>query len=215
MTNYNLHNRQYNAHIAMNENELRSLYPPPGERARLKTLHRLDQHCANFIARSPFLCLATSSERGADVTPRGDEPGFVQILDDTTLAMPDWPGNNRLDSSSNIVANPQVALLFLIPGVHETLRVNGTAEITTKNELLDRWQRNGKRPRAVVVVKVQDAFLHCGKALIRSRLWEGSYKIDRAELPPYGQMLKDQIQTTETAEEIQASIENGYANKLY
>jgi uncharacterized protein len=199
----------------MNEDELRALYPPPNERARLKTLHRLDNHCANFIARSPFLCLGTSSERGADVAPRGDEPGFVHILDDTTLAIPDWPGNNRLDSSSNIVVNPQVALLFLIPGVQETLRVNGTAEMTTSPELLNRWNRNAKRPRAVLVVKVEEAFLHCGKALIRARLWEDDYKIDRAELPPYGQMLKDQIQTTETAEEMQASIQNGYANKLY
>ncbi len=199
----------------LNESELRKLYPPPIERARLKTLHQLEQHCTNFIAHSPFLCLGTSSERGADVTPRGDEPGFVHMLNETTLAIPDWPGNNRLDSFANIVANPQVALLFFIPGVQETLRVNGTAEITTNPELLNRWERNGKRPRAVVVVAVREAFLHCGKALIRSRLWQDDYKIDRSELPPYGRMLKDQIETTETAEEMQASIENGYANKLY
>ena len=199
----------------LNESELRKLYPPPVERARLKTLRKLDQHCVNFIARSPFLCLGTSSERGADVTPRGDEPGFVHILNETALAIPDWPGNNRLDSFSNIVANPQVALLFFIPGVQETLRVNGAAEITMNPELLSRWERNGKRPRAVVVVAVREAFFHCGKALIRSRLWQDDYKIDRSELPPYGRMLKDQIETTETAEEIQASIENGYANKLY
>src|SRR5216684_2018589 len=198
-----------------NEDDLRALYPAPIERARLKTLRKLDQHCANFIARSPFLCLGTSSERGADVAPRGDEPGFVHILDDSTLAIPDWPGNNRLDSSSNIVLNSQVALLFFIPGVQETLRVNGTAQITTRTELLDRWERNGKRPRAALVVRVREAFLHCGKALIRARLWEDDYKIARAELPPYGQMLKDQINTTETAEEMQASIETGYANKLY
>src|SRR2546425_6989109 len=111
------------------ENELRKLYPAPVERARLKTLRRLDQHCTNFIARSPFVCLGSSSERGADVTPRGDQPGFVLVLDDTTLAIPDWPGNNRLDSLSNILLNPQVALLFLIPGVDETLRLSGTAEI--------------------------------------------------------------------------------------
>ena len=199
----------------LTESELRKLYPPTTERARLKTLHRLDQHCANFIARSPFLCLGTSSERGADVTPRGDEPGFVHILNETALAIPDWPGNNRLDSFANIVANPQVALLFFIPGVQETLRVNGAAEITMNPELLSRWERNGKRPRAVVVVAVREAFFHCGKALIRSRLWQDDYKVDRSELPPYGRMLKDQIETTETAEEIQASIENGYANKLY
>ena len=132
----------------LNESELRKLYPPPVERARLKTLRKLDQHCVNFIARSPFLCLGTSSERGADVTPRGDEPGFVHVLDDGTLAIPDWPGNNRLDSLSNIFANPQVALLFFIPGVQETLRVNGTAEITTNPDLMNRWERNGKRSAA-------------------------------------------------------------------
>src|SRR5438477_8751744 len=197
------------------ETELRKAYPPVVERARLKTQFKLDKHCVNFIARSPFLCLGTSSERGADVTPRGDEPGFVHVLDDGTLAIPDWPGNNRLDSLSNIVANPQVALLFFIPGVQETLRVNGTAEISTNAELLSRWERNGKRPRTTVVVTVREAFLHCGKALIRSRLWQDDYKIDRSELPPYGQMLKDQIEIAETAEEMQASIEQGYSNRLY
>jgi PPOX class probable FMN-dependent enzyme len=197
------------------EADLRQLYPPPIERARLKVLRRMDQHCANFIAHSPFLCLGTSSEHGADVAPRGDKPGFVHILDETTLAIPDWPGNNRLDSSSNILVNPQVGLLFLIPGVQETLRVNGTAEITTRPELLARWEGNGKRPKAALVIKVKEAFLHCGKALIRARLWEDDYKIQRSQLPTYGQMLKDQIQTTETAEEMQTSIENGYVNKLY
>ena len=197
------------------ETELRKVYPPVVERARLKTQVKLDNHCRNFIARAPFVCLGTSSERGADVTPRGDEPGFVLVLDDTTLAIPDWPGNNRLDSLSNILFNPQVGLLFLIPGVEETLRINGTAEISKSAELLERWTRNGKRPRAVLVVTIREAFLHCGKALIRSRLWKDDYKIDRAELPPYGQILKDQIVTSETAEAIEASIQNGYANRLY
>jgi len=197
------------------ETELRKVYPPVVERARLKTQVKLDNHCRNFIARAPFVCLGTSSERGADVTPRGDEPGFVLVLDDTTLAIPDWPGNNRLDSLSNILFNPRVGLLFLIPGVEETLRINGTAEISTSAELLERWPRNGKRPRAVLVVTIREAFLHCGKALIRSRLWKNDYKIDRAELPPYGHILKDQIVTSETAEQIEASIQNGYANRLY
>ena len=97
----------------VDETSLRDLYPPPIERARLKTLHRLDEHCRNFIAHSPFVCLGTSSERGADLAPRGDEPGFVHVLDDVTLVIPDWPGNNRLDSFSNIVTNPQVALAQL------------------------------------------------------------------------------------------------------
>jgi len=199
----------------MDESDLRKLYPPTVERARLKTQFKLDKHSRNFIARSPFVCLGSSSERGADVTPRGDEPGFVLVLDDTTLAIPDWPGNNRLDSFSNIVLNPQVALLFLIPGVDETLRASGTAEIRTSSELLERWQRNGKKPRAVLVVTIREAFFHCGKALIRSRLWKDDYKIQRSELPPYGEILKDQIVTSETAEQIEMSIQSGYNNKLY
>ena len=199
----------------MDESDLRKLYPPTVERARLKTQFKLDKHSRNFIARSPFVCIGSSSERGADVTPRGDEPGFVLVLDDTTLAIPDWPGNNRLDSFSNIVLNPQVALLFLIPGVDETLRTSGTAEISTSSELLERWQRNGKKPRAVLVVTIREAFFHCGKALIRSRLWKDDYKIQRSELPPYGEILKDQIVTSETAEQIEMSIQSGYKNKLY
>src|SRR5262245_12681436 len=197
------------------ETELRKAYPPVVERARLKTQVKLDKHSRNFIARSPFVCLGSSSERGADVAPRGDEPGFVHVLDDTTLAIPDWPGNNRLDSSSNILLNPQVALLFLIPGVDETLRVSGTGEISTSGELLERWQRNGKTPRAALVVTVREAFFHCGKALIRSRLWKDDYKIQRSELPAYGEILKDQIVTSETAEEIESSVQSGYRNKLY
>jgi PPOX class probable FMN-dependent enzyme len=198
-----------------NENDLRNLYAQPIERVRLKTLRKLDGHCRSFVARSPFLCLGTHSARGSDVTPRGDEPGFVHVIDETTLAIPDWPGNNRLDSFSNIVLNGEVALLFFIPGAQETLRVNGTAVITTKAELLNRWERHGKRPKVAVVVTVLEAFLHCGKALIRSRLWEDDYKINRAELPPYGHMLKDQMAISDTAEEIQASVEDGYANRLY
>ncbi len=199
----------------MDESELRKLYPPTVERARLKTQFKLDKHSRDFIARSPFVCLGSSSEKGADVTPRGDQPGFVLVLDDTTLAIPDWPGNNRLDSLSNILLNPRVALLFLIPGVDETLRVSGTAEISTSSELLERWQRNGKMPRTALVVTVGEAFFHCGKALIRSRLWRDDYKIQRSELPAYGEILKDQIVTSETAEEIEVSIQSGYRNKLY
>jgi PPOX class probable FMN-dependent enzyme len=197
------------------ETALRDLYALPIERARLKTLRRLDEHCRNFIALSPFVCLGTCSERGADLAPRGDEPGFVHVLDDVTLAIPDWPGNNRLDSLSNIVTNPEVALLFFIPGVLETFRVNGTAEITTRSEILGRWDRDGKRPKTALVITVREAFLHCGKALIRSRLWEEDYKIKRGGLASYGQMLKDQTQVGETVDQIEESVENGYRNKLY
>jgi uncharacterized protein len=201
--------------MSKSEADLRQCYPPVMERARLKVLRRLDRHCRRFIELSPFLCLGSMGDAGADVSPRGDAPGFVHVLDDTTLAIPDWPGNNRLDSLSNIVADPRVGLLFLIPGFDETLRVNGTAEIRTEDALCSRWQVNGKQPRSVLLVSVTEAFLHCGKALIRSRLWDPGARVERAAMPPYGHMMKDQIEIDDTAEQIQCSVLDGYANKLY
>lgn len=200
----------YNAGV-----DLRELYPPPIERARLKTLTRLDVHCCRFIGLSPFVCLGTSAASGPDVSPRGDRPGFVHILDDQTIALPDWPGNNRLDSLTNIQTHPAVGLLFLIPGVDETLRVNGTARISSDADLLDRWAVEGKRPRSALVIHVVEAFLHCGKALIRSKLWSEDYKIERADLPSYGRMLKEQIEIADTVEQIENSIAEGYQNRLY
>jgi len=194
---------------------LRECYPEPSERAVLKTQRALDVHMKRFVALSPFVCLGSSSEDGADVTPRGDQPGFVHVLDDATLLIPDWPGNNRLDTLMNIEANPQVGLLFLIPGFNESLRVNGTAEVSLDAALIERWTVNGKHPRSVVRVTVREAFLHCGKAIIRSKLWDESSRVDRSALPPYGQMLKDEIDVRDSAEEIQASVEDAYRTRLY
>src|SRR4051812_2884782 len=194
---------------------LRDFYAPPIERARLKTLRQLDAHCRRVIELSPFLCLGTAGPEGIDVSPRGDQPGFVRVLDDQTLAIPDWPGNNRLDSLTNLVSDNRVGLLFLIPGVQETLRVNGSATITTDPALLGLWSVNGKLPKSVLVVKVREAFLHCGKALIRSKLWESDYRVDRGELPTYGCMLKDHTGIAQSAEEIDASVNEAYRNKLY
>jgi PPOX class probable FMN-dependent enzyme len=197
------------------EDALRACYSPAIERARLKSLRKLDEHCRRFIALSPFICLGTSSDDGADVTPRGDRPGFVRVLDDVTIAVPDWPGNNRLDSLTNVLSNPQVGMLFLIPGVDETLRVNGRAEITTDPSLLALWEVNGKQPKSALRISVTETFLHCGKALIRSRLWHDDYRIDRSELPSYGRMLKDQIEVRDSAEEIEASVAEAYRERLY
>ncbi len=194
---------------------LRDTYPPPLERAVLKSQTALDAHMKAFIALSPFLCLGTSSAGGADVTPRGDRPGFVQVPDDHTLLVPDWPGNNRLDSLGNVAGNPAVGLLFFVPGMLETLRVNGNADVSFDEAVIARWDVDGKRPRSVLRVAVTEAFLHCGKALIRSRLWEPEAQIERRALPTYGEMLKDQTRLPVSAEDIQRSIEEGYAKRLY
>lgn len=195
--------------------DLRECYAPAIERARLKVLRKLDNHCRNFIALSPFLCLGTSSSKGADVTPRGDAPGFVKVLDDTTLAMPDWPGNNRLDSLENILENPSVGLLFFVPGVDETLRLNGTAQVSTDPELLALWNVDGKQPKSALVVTMAEAFLHCAKALIRSHLWDGAYQVERSALPSYGRMLKDQIEVADSAEQIEQLVAESYRDRLY
>ena len=195
--------------------DLRNCYPQPLERSLRKSLPTLDAHMRHFISLSPFLCLGTSGDGGGDVTPRGDSPGFVHVLDDRTLLVPDWPGNNRLDSLTNVVANPNVGLLFLIPGVNETLRVNGRAEITMDPVLLERWTVNGKHPRSAMRVTVREAYLHCAKALMRSKLWSDDYRIERTELPTYAQMLKDQGVTTQSVEELQTAIDESYATRLY
>jgi PPOX class probable FMN-dependent enzyme len=194
---------------------LRESYPQPLERSLRKSLGKLDGHMKRFIGLSPFLCLGTSSELGADVTPRGDSPGFVHVLDDGTLLIPDWPGNNRLDSLTNVVSNPNVGVLFFIPGVDETLRVNGTAEVSMDPALLERWTVNGKHPRSALRIIVREAYLHCAKALMRSRLWSEDYRIERRELPSYAQMLKDQCVTEQSVEELQAAIDESYRTRLY
>jgi uncharacterized protein len=195
---------------------LRACYPAPAERSVRKTLPALDEHMRAFIALSPFLCLGTSGEGGGDVTPRGDAPGWVHVLDDRTLLIPDWPGNNRLDSLSNVIENPNVALLLFVPGVSETLRVNGTAEISAAPELVSRWTVNARHPRSVLKVTVREAYLHCAKALLRSKLWEDDYKVERDALPSYAQMLKDQIPAMkESTAELDELIVRSYKTTLY
>lgn len=195
--------------------QLREHYARPAERSVRKSLPALDHHMRRFIELSPLICMGTSGEGGGDVTPRGDQPGFVHVEDAHTLLIPDWPGNNRLDSLTNIVANPNVGLLFFVPGVLETLRVNGQAAVTIDPALLQQWNVAGRQPKAIIRVTVREAYLHCGKALLRSKLWEDDYRIDRDTLPSYARMLKDQIELPETADELQATIENAYKTALY
>lgn len=194
---------------------LRALYGKPNVRAANKALSRLDAHCRAFIGLSPFCVLGTAAADGsADCSPKGDAPGFVRVLDDETLLIPDRLGNNRVDSMSNIVENPNVGLIFFVPGMNETLRVNGKAEITTDGALLEPLSVHGKRPRTGLVVKVEEAFLHCAKALMRSKLWDPERHIDRESFPSLGRILADQtgVQSPEIAE---AAVEEAYRDKLY
>ncbi len=199
------------------ETALRGLYEPPMELAVLKQLDRLDAHCRNFLAHSPFAVIgSTRPGRGTDVSPRGDAPGFARVLDDNTIAIPDRPGNNRLDTMSNIVADAEVGLLFFIPGIDETLRVNGTARLSYDPKLLAAAAVNGREPRLVILVTVREAFLHCGKALKRSKLWQGDYRVERQSFPSLGRIIVEQTKTPRlTVEEADAVVEDGYRNKLY
>lgn len=182
-------------------NELRALYPDARPRALAKEMDRLDPHCRRFIALSPFLVLATVGGDGrVDASPRGGEPGFVRVLDDRTLWVPDASGNNRLDSFANIAQTGRCGLLFMLPGMDETLRVNGTARLTDAPNVLARFPREKNPPRLVLEVGVEEAYLHCAKALMRSRLWSEQSRIDRSTFPSMGQMIKDQSGSGEPAE---------------
>jgi len=173
--------------------QLRNLYVAPKERAIRKQLPHLDVHCRRFISLAPFVVLASSDAGGRiDASPRGGDPGFVKVPDDGTLLIPDAPGNNRLDSLENIVATNQVGLLFMIPGVDETLRVNGTAILSDAVRDIDVCANERRRPKLVIRVSVREAYLHCAKALMRSRLWSDESRIDRGVLPTLGQMINEQ-----------------------
>jgi len=205
--------------LIADEAALRGLYKSPSRLALMKELDHLDRHCQRFIELSPFLCLATSREDGgADNSPRGDAPGFVEVIDDKTLIMPDRPGNNRIDSLSNITHNPHVGLLFFIPGFTETLRLNGKAKLVTAPDLLARHEVDGRRPSLVVVVTVDQVFLQCSKALIRSRLWQHDAKADRKLLPTLGQMIADVVDEKASAKTVQGYddiIEQNIKEELY
>lgn len=207
-------------YLIEDEAALREAFPATHEMAIKKCLDFLDPHARNFIARSPFLCIGTQTEAGsADVSPRGDPCGFVRVLDDRTLLIPDRPGNNRLDTLSNVVANPSVGVLFMVPGFDETLRVNGTAHITQDPELLALLQVQERQPRVAIVVSVQEVFLHCAKAFRRSKLWDPASVQDRSEMPSLSKMVLDQ--TTGAPEDaadmakIDAGLEEAYRTSMY
>ena len=195
--------------------ELREIYGPPSDRSVKKQLNRFDKHCRAFIARSPFLVMASSDPSGrCDASPKGDAPGFVQVLDDETLLIPDRLGNNRVDTLGNLLERPGVGLIFFVPGLNETLRVNGRARIISDPALLEPLAVNGKVPRSSILVAAEEIYFHCGKALIRSDLWNPEKQIRRSEFPSLGRILADQIGGISVEESERATAES-YRTRLY
>lgn len=194
---------------------LRTLYRSPHERAVQKDIGRLDRHCLRFLELSPFLAISSTGADGrGDVSPRGEHPGFVKALDEHRLAIPDRPGNNRLDTLSNIIANPEVGLMFMIPGVNEMLRVNGSAELRDDEDLKAEFVVDGRPPKLVIVVNITEAYLHCPKALMRSALWDERAKVARSVMPSLGEMIAEQIGQGAPAETNEAMLER-YKSQLY
>ncbi|HJU32397.1 MAG TPA: MSMEG_1061 family FMN-dependent PPOX-type flavoprotein [Hyphomicrobiaceae bacterium] len=173
--------------------QVRSRHPRPMTRATGKVLRRLDKHCRAILERCTFCVIGTQGPGGSDVSPRGDPPGFVRVLSDRHLLLPDRIGNNRFDSYDNIFSNPKVGLLFLVPGMAEVLRINGAARVTDDAALLAGSMVQGRAPQLGLLIEVEEAYLHCAKAINRAALWDPSRHIDRSELPSYGDMLVDHV----------------------
>lgn len=183
--------------------------------AERKVLDRLDHFCRDFIALSPFLVLASSDSEGrADASPRGDGPGFVQVIDEKTLLIPDRRGNNRVDSFGNVLSSPGVGLVFFVPGINETLRVNGRARLTRDTALLEPTTVQEKTPKLGLLVEVDEAYFHCGKALIRSKLWAQDAQIERGSFPTLGRIVAEQTRAVDAAE-ADANLEEAYRTRLY
>jgi hypothetical protein len=197
-----------------NLEQLREVYEPPRERSLNKELDQLDAHCRRFLSLSPFVVIASSDAGGGcDASPKGGPPGFVTVLDDHRLLIPDATGNRRLDGLQNMVENAQVGLLFLIPGMGETLRVNGRVEMRNDPELLVGLETGGKPAKLALVVHVEQVFLHCAKAVIRSGLWRPETWSERDELPSAAEILNDHIGIGDLAASA-ASLEESYRDRI-
>ncbi len=196
--------------LVESEAELRQTYEQPKETILKLKLKKLDKHGRRFISLSPFLVLATHG----DASPKGDAPGFVKVVDDTTLLIPDRAGNNKLDTLKNILAHPEIGIIFFIPGFNETFRVNGTARITMDAAELEPLTVHGKTPKSGILVDIEEAYLHCGKALIRSKLWDAGSIVARDAMPTMGQMAADQVSGID-AQETEAGYQDALATRLY
>lgn len=193
------------------EDELRTLYGWPAGRAEIKVLDRLEKHGRGFISKSPFSIISTVDASGrVDTSPRGGRPGFIYVIDDHTIAIPDAKGNNRVDSLVNIVDTGRIGMLLMIPGIEETMRINGSAYISTAKDLISRYTEDKNPPKSCIVVEIEEVFLHCAKALMRNKLWQQDYVVQKADFPSMGRMLNDQLGTDnkiETYEEMRKRYE--------
>jgi PPOX class probable FMN-dependent enzyme len=178
-------------HLVTTMEQLESLYGEKMPAAIVKEIAHINDSYRKLIETAPFVAVATGGPDGLDCSPKGDAPGFVRILDDKTLAIPDRPGNNRIDGFRNIMRDPRIALLFLIPGVGETLRVNGRATISIDPELMQSFAVNGKLPRCVLIVHIESVYFHCSKAIVRSKLWDANAQVDRKSLPSTGTIIAE------------------------
>lgn len=198
------------------EQGLRDVYAEPAKAVRDKSFPHLDRHSRRYIELSPFFCIGSSRPDGlADVSPRGGEPGFVRAIDDRHLAFPDRPGNNRLDTLTNIVHQPAVGLLFFLPGVDDMLRVNGIAAITTEPEMMETFRHDGKLPRSVVVIETREVYFHCSKALRRSDLWNPDKRLPKGAFPTLGQIARDQFRLLVPAKLIDLALARDAKKNLY
>ncbi|HWK22493.1 MAG TPA: pyridoxamine 5'-phosphate oxidase family protein [Ureibacillus sp.] len=199
------------------EEELRSIIGDPSELVKNKVINHLDHHCIDFISKSPFLVLSTSDKYGyCDASPRGDKPGFVLVLNEKQLVIPERPGNKRIDSLRNILSNPQIGLLFFIPGLGETLRINGHATIVNDEELRNKMAVGDKVPLLGIGVEVEECFIHCAKAFKRSGLWDVNTWAEEDELPSAAKMLQEHAKLDNSSvEDIQKRLNDGYRDRLY
>jgi uncharacterized protein len=181
----------YRDHLITSIEQLQSLYGEKLPTSVIKEIDHINDGYRKLIEAAPFVAIATSGPEGLDCSPKGDAPGFARILDDKTLAIPDRPGNNRIDSFRNIMRDPRIALLFLIPGIGETLRVNGRASISIDPDLMQSFSVGGKLPRSILIVHIESIYFHCSKAIVRSKLWEEATKIDRKSLPSTGTIIAE------------------------
>ena len=178
-------------HLISTMDELEALYGEPQGPALMKEIHHINATYRALIEAAPFFALATNGPGGLDCSPRGDPPGFVRVQDEKTLIIPDRRGNNRIDSMRNLIHDPRIALLFLIPGVGETLRIIGRAAISTDPALCESFAINSKVPRCMLVVSVERVYYQCSKAIVRSRLWDPAMKVERSSLPTPGTILAE------------------------